>query len=282
MFTFADTQKDACGSWPDRFWNLILGRPKDLGHEFHPSSACQSDIGGRDENQDRCLRDDEAAVYLVVDGMGGYQGGALASQIAIDVIGDRIRAACKNNPSHESMQAALHDALIEAQHAMSEKAEKHPELRRMGCTLAAAAVIADRVFYTHIGDSRVYLVHGGRIKRLTRDETILEEMVAAKLLAKNDAVTHRWRHVVTNSLSMRGCDYEPQWEELKLSEGDQILLTSDGLTDELADDEIAHRMRHASSPQQSVQDLIREALDRNAKDNVTCVVTEMQRDVHDS
>ena len=262
-------------SWPDRFLNLILGnhRPDCL----KPTSACASRIGGREENQDRCLQDDDAAVYLVVDGMGGYKGGAVASQIAIEAIGDRLREACLNAPTRESMESALHEALVQAHEEMATLANEYPEFRKMGCTLAAAAVVGDRVFYTHVGDSRVYLIHHGRIKRLTKDETLLQEMMDANLLAKSDSVKHRWRHIVTNSLSTRGWDHEPHWEELKLAAGDQILLTSDGLTDELSDPEIVGQMRRAESPKQCVKSLIQEALDRNAKDNVTCVVTKIQR-----
>ena len=258
-----------------RFWNFILGRGQEI---LRPSSACASKIGGRDENQDRCFHDDDARVYMVVDGMGGHAGGALASQIAIDAIGDRLRAACLDHPTEESLESALHESLVAAHQKMANLANAYPEFNKMGCTLAAAAIVGDRVFYTHIGDSRVYLVHKGRIKRLTKDETLIEEMLAAKLMTKDETVTSRWRHVVTNSLNTRGWEHEPRWEELKLRDGDQIVLTSDGLTDELDDAEIAQQVRHSDSPQECVKGLIHEALKRDAKDNVTCVVTKLQRE----
>ena len=271
----ADHESVATETLSTKFMNLLFGRSR---HALHPSSACASRIGGRKENQDRCFLNDNAAVYLVVDGMGGHRGGAFASQIAIDAIGERLAAACENHPTHKSLDRALHDALKQAHQELVTFANEYPEFSRMGCTLAVAAIVGDRVFYTHIGDSRVYLIHKGRIKRLTRDETLLEALKSAQLFAKDDSVNHRWRHVVTNSLNTKGWDHEPHWSELKLSDGDQILLTSDGLTDELSDEEIAHQVRHSESPEQCVRSLIQEALDRNAKDNVSCVVTKMQRE----
>lgn len=257
-----------------RLWELISGQ-----HEKHmmTQSACQSVVGGRTENQDRCFCDDRVSLYLVVDGIGGHKGGSLAS----DIVMEAFRSAFKPNDSlhsHDEMEQALHNALISAHRQMASVAKVREEYGKMGCTLAVAAVVEDRLFYAHIGDSRVYRLHHGRIEQLTRDESLVEELLDANLIHPTELANHRWKHVVTNSLSARGIEHEPHWQELKLEPGDQLLLTSDGLTNELDILEIARKLRHASCPEDAVESLIQEALQRNASDNVSCVVTKITRD----
>ena len=263
-------------SWPSRFWRMLLGGEEH--NAIHPVSAAESVVGGRSENQDRCYYDDERAVYLVVDGVGGHNGGSLASEIAIDTLAQHLRNASSAGQSSEELGQALHDGLEDAQRKMESIAKLQPDYQKMGCTLAAVAIVGDHAFYTHIGDSRIYLIHDGKIQRLTEDETLVQELVSANVIQRSDIPTHRWRHVITNSLSASGVQREPAWDELRLAPGDQLVLTSDGLTDELTDKEIAKEVVAADSPRHCVKSLIRTALQRDASDNVTCVVTKMQPD----
>ncbi|MEL6106790.1 MAG: protein phosphatase 2C domain-containing protein [Planctomycetota bacterium] len=265
--------------WPGGFWKRLLSGPP--AAMMHPESAGYSIIGGRKENQDRCLCDDDAAIYLVADGMGGHAGGARASEIAVDVLSQHLRAASTDEDPSEAMERALHRGLENASREMRSFAATEPDCGKMGCTLAAVAIVGNHAYYTHVGDSRVYLIHEGHIKRLTKDETLVEELADANLISRSSVATHRWRHVVTNSLGARGIRQEPRWKEMQLCDGDQILLTSDGLTNELTDAEIESEVRRSMSPKQSVKGLIRAALHRDPSDNVTCVVTKMQPDVSD-
>ncbi|MEO1526759.1 MAG: protein phosphatase 2C domain-containing protein [Planctomycetota bacterium] len=270
------SQRTSNGSrWPKELWGLLLGGShKD---RIRPRSACESVIGGRKENQDRCFSDDDAAIYLVVDGMGGHLGGALASEITIETLSTSLRAASRGRASRPEVEFALHEGLEQAHREMASIAKIKPDHGRMGCTLAAVAVIGDHAYYTHIGDSRVYLIQDGKLTRLTEDETLVQELADANLITNSQVATHRWRHVVTNSLGAKGVKREPHWEELDLAEGDQLVLTSDGLTDELTDEEIECQVVSANSPKTGVRRLIQSALKRKARDNVTCVVTKMQR-----
>ena len=240
-------------------------------------SACATDIGERKENQDLCHRDDRNAVYLVVDGMGGHQGGALASQIAIETIPDEIVSSMDSGEFDSAkVEQCLQRGLQRAYHEMEFVASKCPDYRKMGCTMAIAAVINDRLFYTHLGDARIYLYHKGKVEQLTKDESLVQELIDAGAVPSDAARTHRWRHVVTNCLTATGMRKTPHWKELKLSAGDEILLTSDGLTDVVPDCVIEKRLRENATPETSVRSLITEALDRHTHDNVSCVVAKFQ------
>ncbi len=236
-------------------------------------SACKSIKGAREQNQDRCYSNDVRKLYLVADGLGGYKGGALASQIAIetipDVMQDAINPSLLSDDQHlQTLQAAIDSACFE----MSKIAREHEGYSRMGCTLAAAFVVGDSLYYANVGDCRVYLLRNDRLIQLTRDETMVQNLVAAKILTESQAKTHRLRHIVTNSVSAQGLQHAFGLDKTRLDPDDTVLLTSDGLINELSDDEISEVLRESDHSQSCVDKLIDLAIQRNASDNVSCVV----------
>ncbi|WP_182866157.1 PP2C family protein-serine/threonine phosphatase [Rhodopirellula sp. JC639] len=236
-------------------------------------SAAASVCGGRDYNEDRIYRCDRSQVYLVADGMGGHHGGAMASQIAVETVPSVWRnSVFENALTYSGIQAAYGNSLDWAVGEMSAVARKHCDYEQMGCTLAAAFVYYGRMYYGTIGDCRIYLVHQDKLTRLTKDETLVQGMVDAGIITANEARTHRWRHIVTNGISPQGFKNTPRLRSAQVAEGDFVMLTSDGLTDELTDDEIEQVMKACSDPQECVDQLIKAAIDREARDNVSCVV----------
>ncbi len=256
-----------------------IGSAGQLGRESTgPSklkSAWASMTGGRQHNEDRCFRCDRGPFYLVVDGMGGHRGGALASQIAVETVPLIFnRELLQTRLTHAGVHAAFTVAVNDAAREMSSVADRHPGYSRMGCTLAMATVIAGRLCFSNIGDCRVYLLRGNTLQRLTKDQTLVQEMVDAGVISEDAADTHRWRHVVTNSVSAKGVHHGVTTSYLDLVRGDRVLLTSDGLTGAMSDDEIAEKMSNAVGPEDCVCRLMDKASRREASDNVTCIVFE--------
>lgn len=236
-------------------------------------SASKSVTGGRDYNEDRCYRCDSCQFYMVADGMGGHRGGALASQIAVETIPLKWwKHLSDKKLSYSAIQAAYRKALEHAAHEMSAVARHHHQYDQMGCTVAAAFLLAGRMYYGNVGDCRVYLCHRTKLTRLTRDDTLVQGLVDAGAISAAEARTHRWRHIVTNSVSARGFQGSPRLRSTPICAGDWVLITSDGMTDELADYEMEQIISQCSNPQECVDQLIAAALDREARDNVSCVV----------
>ncbi|NND96328.1 MAG: serine/threonine-protein phosphatase [Pirellulaceae bacterium] len=271
-------------SWPAKLRELLLGvqhdkqphNDDDDAELLRTESAARSVTGGRRDNQDACYCDDEAAMYVVVDGLGGQDGGALASRIAADTIPAHLRETFSHGTDDpEQLQLGLEAALRAAQNEMRAVGRKNPEFDKMGCTLAVAVVADGKLFFTHVGDSRIYLFHDKKIKQLTTDESLVQALMSAGVITADEVPKHHWRHVVTNSLSAKGVRETPHWHQQTLHEGDELLVTSDGLTDELSDTDIADRLAAMDDPKDCVEALIQDALSRQARDNVTCVVAKL-------
>lgn len=148
---------------------------------------------------------DRSYVFVVADGMGGHAGGEKASALAIDSVESFILetfkwfAQCKGN-EQDQVLADFQSALGHANARVLAEAAERPELRGMGTTLTLAYSLNDELFVAHVGDSRCYLCRQGLLYRLTRDHTLVEEMVRHGALRAEEAAQHRWRHVITNAV----------------------------------------------------------------------------------
>ena len=255
----------------------IVRHPARQENQFSRSyqSASGSVAGGRKYNEDRCFRCDECYFYLVVDGMGGHRGGALASQIAVEKIPQEFHHRFADSYlSHVGIQAAFYDSVLETASEMEAVAREHPGYGQMGCTLGVAIMLGSRLYFGNVGDCRVYRMHRRRLTLLTKDQTLVQGLVDNGLLNPESARTHRWRNIVTNSVSARGLQQAPSLSWKKLSHGDRILVTSDGLADALLDHQIESIMARTVDPESCVTQLIEGALDHQARDNVSCVVVD--------
>src|SRR5262249_31778003 len=121
--------------------------------------------------------------------------------------------------------------------ALTERGQADPNVRGLGTTLTLAASLANDLFITHIGDSRVYLFRQNRLHRLTRDHTLAQSLADQGFIAVEDVAKHRLRHVLTETLGSEGRSPQPDFQTITLEDGDCVLLCSDGLT-EMVDDEV--------------------------------------------
>lgn len=240
-----------------------------------------TDVGcHREENQDAyCYAEPESdqefakkgRLVVVADGMGGYEGGAMASSIAIDVIRSTYTASSTDDP-----EAALVEAMIAAHMAIRNYAREHPEQSKMGTTCTAAVLREGHLIYGHVGDSRLYLMRAGQITRLTRDMTVAERLVEQGLLRPEEVSTHPERHVLTAAMGVGEsvvADF-PQ-EPIALAPNDIFLLCTDGLHDLVSDEEMLS-VAATNSAADACKRLVAMAKERGGYDNITVQVLKIQ------
>jgi PPM family protein phosphatase len=235
----------------------------------------QTDTGAvRKSNQDAidwCVDEgSEQALLVVADGMGGYQGGEVASAIAVDTVIEVLCPALKDSAATESRESLVQSALSLASERIDARKAQEPELAKMGTTIVLAWVSGDRALLAHIGDSRCYLLRQGRLECLTRDDTVVQNMLEDGSIRERDVPNVPFRNVLTRALG--ASDITPTFSELTLESGDQLLLCSDGLTDALDEAVWLDILSAANSVDAAVKSLIIASLERQAKDNVSVVL----------
>jgi protein phosphatase len=225
-----------------------------------------SDVGlVRTSNQDELLV--TANLFAVADGMGGAAAGEVASETAISHLREAFTEA-------ESTADNLLGAAQAANRAVWDQAEANPEMRGMGTTLVAMALVENgRVAAINVGDSRLYFFHDDVLQQVTSDHNLVAELVAEGRLSKEEAEYHPRRNIMTRAL---GVDPEVPVDlfMLDLEPGDRFLLCSDGLPRELPDDQIASVLRRLADPEEAARELVNEAKRRGGNDNITVVVVD--------
>jgi PPM family protein phosphatase len=229
----------------------------------------KTDIGlVRKKNEDRFLVDQELCLFIVADGMGGHQGGEVASEMAVKIVASSLRDSLKNG---KDIVESIHGALQTANEAIWTRAEMDKELNGMGTTVVLALYCKDKIHIAHIGDSRAYLIQDKRIKQLTQDHSVVNELLRAGQITKEDSYGHHLRHIVTRILGSKG-PVEPDITLIEPEDGHHLLLCSDGLTDLIRDEEINYIVCNGSDLQKISEDLISKVRERGGKDNVTVIL----------
>lgn len=236
--------------------------------------SCQSDIGCYRENNEDSFgywepEDDQefqrkGRLAIVADGMGGYEGGQEASRLAVDAIVSSYRDSDGAGP-----QEALKAAIQVAHEQIREYAFAHPHLRGMGTTCTTIAIVQHSLYYVHVGDTRLYLVRGGRIVQVTRDHSYVGRLVEAGMITREDAEKHPQRNILTAALGT-STDLimdSPGTPEI-LQSGDVLVICSDGLWGQVHDPEILEALA-GKSAEEAGSSLIQLARDRGGPDNIT-------------
>jgi protein phosphatase len=227
----------------------------------------RTDIGRvRDHNEDSLLV--QPPLFVIADGMGGHAAGEIASELAVRTL---------ENARIGSIDAeALRTAIIEANDVIIEGAQTGLGRAGMGTTLTAAVFEHDRVLIAQVGDSRAYLLHAGELRQVTRDHSLVEELVAAGQITEEEARFHPNRSVITRAL---GSDVNvlPDLYEIQVHEGDRLLLCSDGLSSMLDAGSICDVLRADADPQRAADTLVVAANDEGGYDNVTVIVVNVAK-----
>jgi PPM family protein phosphatase len=233
------------------------------------SSFAGSDVGRtRSGNEDSyfCGR----TVFAVADGLGGHQGGEVASAAAVEPL---TALDGRDFAEPEEAALALAAAIQEANAAILDRAADNPELWGMGTTVTAAAVAGDRFLQlAHVGDSRAYLLREGTLGQLTTDHTVVAELVRRGRLSQAQAAVHPERSILTRAVGLDPRVPVDTPDPLELQTGDQVLLCSDGLTEAVDDDEIGELLAANDDGNDACRALIDAANAGGGPDNITVVL----------
>jgi PPM family protein phosphatase len=240
-----------------------------------------TDVGAvRESNQDSLLTADP--LFAVADGMGGHQGGEVASATALEVLNDTFTNA-NAAADGATTKADLLEAVRRANAKVWDKAQLDDTLHGMGTTLTAAALVTDdeddqqRVAVVNVGDSRTYLIRGDEMRQLTLDHSFVAEMVRAGELSPDEAETHPKRNIVTRALGVEPT-VQVDIEMLEPKPGDRLLLCSDGLIRELTDDQVFAVSRRLRNPDEAAHELVAQAKAHGGHDNITVVIVDVEDD----
>ena len=211
---------------------------------------------------------------VVADGIGGGVAGEIASRMAISTLislvlhtPDWIISTGEQETERWLQRMAERYRRVGA--ALRAHSKADPALAGMGTTMTLACSLNANLIIGHIGDSRAYLFRGGALHQLTRDHTLVQSLVALGHLTAEQAASHSLRHVLTRSLGAGECCFEGDFQRAALSDGDQLLLCTDGLTDMVDNTTIADVLGSEASANEACQKLIALALKNGGKDNVT-------------
>lgn len=230
-------------------------------------TAIVSDPGlVRTNNEDAAHASDR--LIAVADGMGGLPAGEVASEIAI-----RALATVEWAPEGCEPLTVLGDAVASANRQIRAAIEADPARQGMGTTLTAAMLRDGQLALVHAGDSRAYLLRGGALARLTRDDTFVQALVDQGVVSQEEARRHPQRSLVTRVL--QGAEVTPSATMVPVAPGDRILLCTDGLSDVVDDPTIGQTLAGHQGPRECAEQLVKLAHQAGAPDNVTVVIADV-------
>ncbi|HSU82823.1 MAG TPA: protein phosphatase 2C domain-containing protein, partial [Thermoanaerobaculia bacterium] len=242
-----------------------------------PLSACLSDPGlARENNEDRVLCDPERGIYAVIDGVGGESGGEIAAQTATEILQARL--------SRRTTDASrlIREAIALANKQIWEKAQANPALAGMACVLTVAVVDDGQVTVGHVGDSRLYLLKSGQIKKITKDHSPVGSREDTGEISEAEAMAHPRRNEIFRDVG--SAPHEPDEEgfidvtQIRFEPDAALLICSDGLSDLVTSQAILSLVEsNAANPKAAVQALIDAANQAGGKDNVSVVLVEGER-----
>ncbi|MDR0227017.1 MAG: protein phosphatase 2C domain-containing protein [Burkholderiaceae bacterium] len=218
---------------------------------------------------------------VLADGMGGYNAGEVASAMATSLVTAALQSVSTSSTldslpqARRQLRQALGEALGLANAAILNAAQETPGCQGMGTTVIAAALLPDLLMLAHLGDSRAYGWRQGRLLRLTRDHTWLQEEIDAGRLHSEDARQSGLGHLLTQALGVAQ-EITPDFNEWPLQSGDRILLCSDGLTDMLEDEELAALFADTPPLPVLLTSLLAAANAAGGHDNISAVLIEVQ------
>ena len=213
---------------------------------------------------------DQVQLYLLADGMGGYNGGEIASQLAVQTAKNYIENNFKDiEKDRDSIIQLLGNSMEYANMVVYEKAKENPELQGMGTTLEICLIYNNKVYIGHVGDSRIYRVRKQFIRKLTQDHSYVQKLVKEGTITKEQAEHHPQKNMLMKAL---GCNafVEPDVMVKGFLKDDILIMCSDGLSN-MVEQQTIYEMA-SKNIEQATKDLVQLAKDRGGYDNITVVI----------
>lgn len=242
--------------------------------------AGATDIGRkRKTNQDSICLDYDHHFFAVADGMGGHNGGDIASQLSVKVMPEFFR----QNPGLEP-SVMMKNMILEINRAILQKAEEDPELNGMGTTISAILFTGPQLVIGNVGDSRVYLLNNNHIYQLTRDHSFVQEKLNLGIYGREEAYKDPQKNVLIRSVGFEK-ELEVDVFNYRVCKNDMFLICSDGLHGKVSEKDILHIIhKHIPHPssckfeavQAAVDELIRQANDNGGQDNISVILAVAQ------
>ncbi|MDR2508753.1 MAG: Stp1/IreP family PP2C-type Ser/Thr phosphatase [Candidatus Ancillula sp.] len=238
-----------------------------------------SDVGTvRDSNQDSAFAGKN--FLLVADGMGGHAGGDVASTITVTMLSPLDAAAnprgiARNRLTEKEAISLVERSVVQIYLAIIEAVKENDELAGMGTTLTAILRSENAFVCAHLGDSRAYLLHEGKLTQITRDHTFVQHLVDSGKITLEEAMTHPQKNVVMRVLGDFEVDLNPDIKSLPIERGDRYLLCSDGVCGVLDNDEIERILQNTVDVNEAAKKLVDRAMETGSTDNCTAVVADV-------
>ena len=244
---------------------------------------CDSHVGKvRKNNEDYCMgeiiqtEDDCIGIFALADGMGGHKKGEVASKIAVDSIIDflkeNILKSCGIKMDY--LDDVIKQGYNYANQKIFDKVSEDSSCEGMGTTLVVAVIYKDDMIMANVGDSRGYLLHNDEFRRITRDHSVVEELVNANLITEEEARVHPRRNQITRAMGAEEIIIVDIFRE-KIEKGDMILLATDGLTGCVGDEDIKNIIKQDKDIKEICEDLINQANDNSGKDNISVILSKI-------
>lgn len=233
-----------------------------------------TDVGRvRQNNEDNWTADPEQGLFIVADGMGGEFAGELASKAVVATLPELVRknfGAMEGLPGGKARRR-MANAMISLSTQLRQQTQNEPGLAGMGSTVVCALVRDSKLLIGHMGDSRAYRLRAGRLKQLTQDHTLIQVLLDSGEITPEEAAAHPVRGQLTQSVGMAG-EPLPQTRLLELRPGDVIVLSTDGLTSMVSDDQILSILIEPVPLEMQCRRLVDAANGAGGKDNITVVL----------
>ena len=217
----------------------------------------------RQRNEDRFYA--QGPLLIVADGMGGYTGGEYASTMVVDTMVEVV------NEATEMSTEVLKNAILKANCMVYEKSQSYKELEGMGTTAVVAYVQEDILYWAHVGDSRLYRYGEDGLHRMTKDHSMVQQLVEAGTITEEEVIHHPKRNMLTRAIGVYET-VEVDTGVVEVHQNDRILLCSDGLSGYIEESKIEQVLSEENNESRALEDLVHLVYDAGARDNVTIVL----------
>jgi PPM family protein phosphatase len=214
------------------------------------------------------------SLLAVSDGMGGALAGEVASRMAVETVRDRmLQLQAHESHGKIAFQERLRLSIEEANILINGESQTNPEHKGLGATFTAIATVGNRIYFAQVGDSRAYLIRQGEIYRITKDQSLVQQLIDAGQITEEEAETHSYRNVILQALGAHN-NVNVEVSHLNLCQLDTLVLCSDGLSGKMHQDEILDIVQDASDFKTACQQSIDLANERGGEDNITIVIVQ--------